>query len=225
MGKLFYLLLFSVMSINTYSQEAINWDKVVVRDSTGNVYPTAVWQRLAQTGRYQIQVGADRVSGTIRYLNDNDLPKPEASKFFTTGQKMRPFSVTDINGNKFTLAELTGKVVVVNFWFINCGPCRQEIPRLNEIVNNYANNKDVVFIALALDQKAELIQFLGGFPFNYHIVDNGGYLAQQNGVGLFPTHVIIDRKGNVLFHTSGLSISTIPWLRKSIEAALAGKEI
>ena len=127
MGKLFYLLLFSVMSINTYSQEAINWDKVVVRDSTGNVYPTAVWQRLAQTGRYQIQVGADRVSGTIRYLNDNDLPKPEASKFFTTGQKMRPFSVTDINGNKFTLAELTGKVVVLNFWFINCGPCRQEI--------------------------------------------------------------------------------------------------
>jgi len=69
-----------------------------------------------------------------------------------------PFSVTDIKGNTYTSEELKGKVVVLNFWFIGCAPCRIEIPGLNEMVKHY-DKEEVVFIAFALDGKEELKKF------------------------------------------------------------------
>ena len=130
-----------------------------------------------------------------------------------------------MHGTKYQLKQLIGKVVVLNFWFINCPPCRQEIPDLNDMVDSYKDNKDVVFIAIALDQRYDLEQFLKTSPYHYNIIDNGRYIASQYGVTLYPTHVVIDRTGKVLFHTSGLSGGTIPWLKKSIASALAASAV
>lgn len=48
-----------------------------------------------------------------------------------------PFSVTDINGNEYSLESLKGKIIVLNFWFVECKPCVQEMPELNELVEIY----------------------------------------------------------------------------------------
>jgi hypothetical protein len=49
------------------------------------------------------------------------------------------FSVTDINGNEYSLNSLKGKIIVMNFWFVECKPCAMEMPELNELVKNYKN--------------------------------------------------------------------------------------
>lgn len=199
----------------------------VVKDSSGTVYPTNIVQGLLMTGKYTIRPvpGTNEamlvpLSEKEREFREASLPKPKESNFFREGDALSPFRERDMKGNKYNLKELAGKVVVLNFWFINCPPCRREIPELNEVVAKYKENKDVVFLAIALDQKADLQDFLKTTPFDYNIVDDGRFTAQKYGINLFPTHVVVDRQGKILFHTSGFSSATLPWLRKSIEAGL-----
>lgn len=205
-------------------------EDLVIRDSGGTVYPAELAKRLIATGKYSLRLSKDRTSAFLAKLSDAEVekrlamqPKPAESKFFTTGQKIASFSERDMKGNKFVLKELLGKVVVLNFWFINCPPCRMEIPQLNELVVNYQQNPDVVFIAIALDEPYELREFLKTNPFLYNIIDRGRYIASKYGITLYPTHVVLDKEGKTVFHSSGLSMGTVPWIKKSIEASLAGK--
>lgn len=107
-----------------------------------------------------------------------------------------PFEVADIQGNTYSLEELKGKVVVLNFWFIGCAPCRIEIPGLNEMVGHY-DQEQVVFIAFALDDKESLSQFLTESPFKYQIIPGAFEQADAFHVQGYPTHIILDKKGNI----------------------------
>lgn len=107
-----------------------------------------------------------------------------------------PFSATDLAGNTYTLQDLEGKVVVLNFWFIGCAPCRVEIPGLNEMVSEY-DPKEVVFIAFALDDEEALAAFLAEAPFHYQIVASAQKVVSDYQVNSYPTHIIIDKRGNV----------------------------
>ena len=149
------------------------------------------------------------------------MPKPRESEFFKTGKEISNFKATDINGNKINIKELKGKIVVLNFWFINCPPCRKEIPELNEMVNDYKDSTNIVFLGVANDYKEELQEFLKNNPFDYTIIDNGRYIAGKYSIRSFPTNVILDKAGHVYFHSSGLGAWTVTWLRKSIEELLA----
>jgi thiol-disulfide isomerase/thioredoxin len=149
------------------------------------------------------------------------LPKPEESKFFTTGSEIATFKTSDINKHKIDLKAEKGKIFVINFWFINCAPCQREIPSLNELVATFKGNESVRFIAIALDDKFSLSNFLKNSPFNYEIVGDGRYFAQRYKVSSYPTHVIIDQEGKVYFHTTGLALNTVHWLKKSIDELLS----
>jgi thiol-disulfide isomerase/thioredoxin len=150
----------------------------------------------------------------------HNITKHLESNFFKTGNKISSFNERDINGNKFNLKELAGKIVVLNFWFINCPPCRLEMPELNALTDKYRDNKEVVFIAIALDEKYDINEFLKTNPFRYNIIDNGRYLASRYGINSFPTNLVLDKQGKVLFHSSGYARNMVSWLEKSIEAGL-----
>ncbi len=227
MKYIFLVVMMVGICVNARSQAAINWDDVTVKDSAGAVMKTAVWMEMVNSGKYEFSMTQDQKFGFLRKYTPAEynakiaaMPMPPPTKYFTTGDKIAAFSAKDIKGNAYDITKLAGKVVVLNFWFINCPPCRMEIPSLNELITEYKNRKDVVFIGIALDPKASIEQFLSTNPFNYNIVDNGGYIAQKYGVGSYPTHVVIDKESKVTFHTSGLSVATVPWVKKSIDAAL-----
>lgn len=232
---IFLLLQFlggQLMAQNAMPSQQIALDKIQVTDSSGSVIGTDLVRQLLTSGKYTIQWKVPMQSGILVRLTDaqiklrqDKLPKPPDSKYFKTGAKIQSFSEKDMGGEKFNLKDLaaTGKIVVLNFWFINCPPCRMEIPQLNEMVASYHNNKDVVFIAIALDDRYALDQFLKTLPFDYHIIDNGRYIASQYGIISYPTHVVLNKEGKVQFHTSGLGSGTVTWLRKSIDAAIDGK--
>jgi peroxiredoxin len=107
------------------------------------------------------------------------------------------FDVEDLQGNRYTLAGLAGKVVVLRFWFTACGACRLERPEINRVVDRYQGNKDVVFLALALDKKSTLRTALLKRPLRYAVVADSDELAEAYGVSAYPTHVIIDQQGNI----------------------------
>jgi len=223
------ILTFGVLSISALQAQPKKislTDKSIVKDSSGMIYPYAIWNKLMQTGNY----GIKPVSLTdfndqffIYELTEKDkeemikrTPKPKESNFFVTGSSFGKFKTTDINRNKLNLQEMKGKIVVFNFWFINCPPCKREIPELNKLVEKYKDRTDVVFIAVALDDKSDLLDFLKTTPFNYQIVDGGRYITQGFGINSFPTNVVVDQNGVVQFHATGYSLSLPSWIDKTI---------
>jgi thiol-disulfide isomerase/thioredoxin len=147
------------------------------------------------------------------------MPPPDETGVIKTSEPLELFTAIDIEGYKIDPKSLAGKVVVLNFWFINCPPCRQEIPELNKIAATYASNPDIVFIAIATDEKDKLKEFLKENPFAYHIVSDGRELATKYGIKGYPTNVIIGKDGKVKLHSMGYGPYTLDGFTKAIDGA------
>ena len=225
-----FLLIFFLLQLS--AQHSTNTpvrltENSIVKDTTGTEYPSTIWQQLMNTGRYIIKPEKPTDPNTAFFiirLSDEDfakrinsLPKPPESKYFKTGSKFSSFKTTDIDGNKINTKNLAGKIIVVNFWFINCPPCVREIPELHKLSQSYKEDSSVVFIAVALDQAADIRAFLKTHPFGYRIVDNGRYISNQYSINSYPTNLVVSPEGKVYFHSSGFGMSTVHWISKSIE--------
>jgi peroxiredoxin len=154
----------------------------------------------------------------IVFENKNENPilveKSLNDSEFIINTKAPDFIAFDMDGNSIKLSELQGKVVVLNFWFIKCGPCVQEMPELNALKKQF-NTKDVVFLAITFDKKENVQTFLETKPFAYTIAPNASDVVQLNRVRSFPTNVVLDKNGMVVFQETGYrtnikeSLSTI----------------
>jgi len=123
----------------------------------------------------------------------------EYEHFKMEGQQFPKFSFTDLNGKLYTNENTKGKIVVLKCWYINCVACVAEFPGLNELVDQYKDRNDIVFVSLAFNDEADLKEFLLKKPFNYTIVpDQKSYLKDILKVKLYPTHFIIDKNGNIV---------------------------
>lgn len=139
------------------------------------------------------------------------------------GKEAATFSATDLEGNSYSLEELKGKVVVMNFWFIACKPCVMEMPELNELVEKY-KGKEVVFLAFAMDKAASIKKFLEKQDFHYQIIPESRGIISDYKVSAFPTHIVLDKEGKVAFQTAGLGPMTVSQLEESISGQLGGQE-
>lgn len=134
-----------------------------------------------------------------------------------------PFDFAGLDSEPIRQADLKGRVVVLNYWFIGCVPCVREMPTLNELATSYAE-QPVSFIAATFDEAEKVRSFLAENPFSYRQgLTDLDHLAEL-GVSSYPTHVVIGRDGKVRGYMTGLS-GGLPALRKelsdSIDQALA----
>jgi peroxiredoxin len=143
----------------------------------------------------------------------------EQEKNELIGTKATDFNLKDLKGKTHLLSELKGKVVVLNFWFVECKPCIMEMPELNELVEEF-KEKNIVFLAIALNDKKELKKFLKTTDFNYKVVANGQTSADSYGVKGFPTNVIIDQNGIIHYVSTGIGPNNKENLQKAINELL-----
>ena len=129
------------------------------------------------------------------------------------------FEVKALDGDTVRLADLKGKVVVLNFWYIGCAPCQVEMPGLNKLVEEFKPG-EVVFIGFALDDQSHLGEFLKKTPFNYKIIAGSSSITKQYGVSAYPTHVVINKQGLVEFTITGGSTDIQEKLRPLIRGLL-----
>ena len=237
MRSYFFILLFFCLVMQTTAQEKLNpkvsvldVERLDVRDSTGKKYQVNEWIPLIQSGKYDLKLNAAGTEGLLTQLPDSiykkrilTKPFPAESNSFVVGTVPTSFSVKTMAGKKMDLAKLKGKVVVLNFWFINCPPCRQEMPDLNQLTRDFSG-AEVVFLGIALDDQPQLEQFLKQTPFDYQQIASGSAIASQYGIKGYPTHAVLDRAGKVVFQTTGLGPNTLVELRNSIEKALSAPQ-
>ena len=126
------------------------------------------------------------------------------------GSPAPPFSGTATNGEVITLSDYKGTVVLLDFWASWCGPCRQELPFMIDLYNEY-HAAGFVILAVNIDDQRENAQAfldeLGGqVPFPV-IVDPEKHLPALYEIEAMPTSVFIDKKGIVRYWHDGFKAS------------------
>lgn len=132
------------------------------------------------------------------------------------------FALTTLDGEKVKLSDLKGHVVMINFWASWCGPCRQEMPLLNDI---YASYKKAGFVLLGvnLDESAEDAKaFLKKTPVNFPVlIDSKGQVADLYKNQAMPSSYFVDRKGDLVYLHQGYRPGEEEDYKKVIKKLLA----
>ena len=126
------------------------------------------------------------------------------------------FTLTDQNGEPHTLSDYKGQVVFLNFWATWGGPCKQEMPDIQAMYEEFNQNSDEVVILGVANPKTddvpynqdgtieEVTQFLSDNGYTYPVVmDTTGEIFAAYGVTAFPTTFMIDKEGNVFGYVTG----------------------
>ena len=105
---------------------------------------------------------------------------------------VKPFEVKDLDGKALSLADLSGKIAVVDFWATWCKPCVKELPELAAYHQRLADRKDVVLLSFNVGEKrAEVEEVLKGSPVSFPVYC-GDALVGPLELAAFPTKLILD---------------------------------
>ncbi len=132
---------------------------------------------------------------------------------------------TIIEGKAFKLADLKGKVLVIDLWATWCGPCRSSTPELVSLQKEYGS-KGFEVIGLDIDPDSDtpedVKEFADEFDVNYKLAfaERELALSLMRG-GNIPQSIVVGRDGRIVDHFVGYSATTTPKkLRAAIEQAL-----
>lgn len=110
------------------------------------------------------------------------------------------FTLKSTQGETLRLEQFRGQVVMLNFWASWCGPCRQEMPLLDDLYKAYQSLGFTLLAVNVDEQSSEADRFLKQVPVSFPVVyDNEGQVSQLYRVEAMPTSIIIDRDGNQRF--------------------------
>lgn len=133
-----------------------------------------------------------------------------AQQQLKTGQDAPAFAAQSLSGEQINLADMQGKVVVMTFWSTKCAICHTEIPKLNQIAARY-RGKDVIFLALTMENNVRVEPYLKKNPFDFNIVPNSfgvvlKYADMDAGGRInmgFPAYFLIGRTGKIELRDDG----------------------
>ncbi|MDU4324420.1 MAG: cytochrome c biogenesis protein/redoxin [Clostridium celatum] len=121
------------------------------------------------------------------------------------------FTLYDQYGKEHTLSEYKGKTIFLNFWATWCPPCREEMPYIDELYEEYNKNQDdVVILGVASPNlgregsEDDVKKFLSENYYKFPVVfDEGGPMIIEYGISAFPSTLIIDKEGFVSKYIPG----------------------
>jgi len=108
------------------------------------------------------------------------------------------FTLQDISGKKVRLADLKGKVVMLEFWATWCPPCRTEIPSIERLHTQYGG-KGLTVLAISLDEGGwdDVKSFAAEHSINYTVLRGTDDVSAKYMVRLIPSMFLIDKQGNI----------------------------
>ncbi len=138
------------------------------------------------------------VGGSL-YIGSASSSKPsyEPAQIAEIGDLAPDFLLEDTAGNKVSIADLRGKVVLVNFWATWCPPCRAEMPSMDSL-NTAMADEDFVMLAINVEENGRSVvpDFLKKSPHNFSVLyDDKAAVQKLYGVYKFPESFVIKKDG------------------------------
>lgn len=109
--------------------------------------------------------------------------------------KVPNFNVLTLSNDSFYLERITNKIVILNFWSLNCPPCLIELKILNDLCEEY-KTEDVIFVSLALNSKRQIINHINSKIIS---VANAKAIFDSYGIYGYPQTIIL-RKNHMIKH-------------------------
>src|SRR5450432_815254 len=151
----------------------------------GRGKPDEAYVELASLARYEgMKVGLSdpRYAAALAKLESDDQARREAD-----------FTLTDLEGKKWTLKGLRGSVVLVNFWATWCPPCRKEIPDLDALYKRF-KDQGLVILAISDEEAGKVNPFVAQQKCSYPVLlDAGGNVNKLFRVEGIPKTFVYDR--------------------------------
>ncbi len=110
------------------------------------------------------------------------------------------FALKSHNGENLRLSELRGEVVMINFWASWCGPCRQEMPLLEELYSEYQPLGFTILGVNVEEDSSKAKAMLSEIPVSFPVLfDTRSQVSKLYDVVAMPSTVLVDRDGNVRY--------------------------
>lgn len=166
------------------------------------------------------------IYGAWQYTLPPSNGNPNSNK-----QKAPLFTLTDIEGNAVALEDLVGKIVILDFFYPQCGYCDDEVVHLEEIYEEYSRDElEIISISVKEISVQDLRDFKRGpnrfSDFEYEMSwiiarDTGTQnVVGTYGISGYPTTVIIDREGYLSPNSPFMGLTTAPKLSNEIDYLL-----
>jgi len=156
---------------------------------SSNGLPPVPYMDLARLVRYE---------GISTDLQDPMLQKALARYTAYDADAARAaFTLRDLKGNKISLSELRGNVVLVSFWATWCPPCRKEMADLDEIYRQY-QQQGLVVLSISSESSPTVKSYIRSIGYSPPVLlDEGGRVATQFHVSGIPRTFVFDREGRL----------------------------
>gem|GEM_PF-287606 len=192
-----------------------------------------VWYGIAEWGSKGTQTAGGTVAKTAAPKTAPAITAAPAPLVVPLSAELRNASLKTLDGRSLKLSDFADKVVVLNIWATWCGPCRQEMPELVKVSNDY-KDRGVIVLGLATtynerDDQQHVKDYIKAQNVPYQIIWDDGTLAGPlveavQGRSVIPQSFVISRDGKIVKHFEGFRPSVDPLsMRQAIENALNDK--
>jgi len=162
--------------------------------------------------------------GTARHLSTVDVPvslELPAGSTLAVGDEAPDFHLPTLDGGELSLSSLRGQVVLVDFWATWCGPCRQEMPELQRLYEEFAG-RGVEIVAINVDAQPQAVApYVHREGLTFPIVLGGAAERVRYRVTGVPTLFVVDQSGVIRYQHVGYAPGAESVLAAEIEALLA----
>jgi peroxiredoxin len=149
----------------------------------------------------------------------NDI---EETTLIKVGDKAPNFTVEMVDGSSMTLADMKGKVVVVNFWATWCPPCRQELKVVQKQLIDHFKDEPFVFLPISRGEKREIVEsYIEKMGYTFPIgldFDQSAY--SKYATNYIPRSVVVGRDGVVAYVAVGYDEQIAGEIEEAISEAL-----
>ena len=139
------------------------------------------------------------------------------------GKNVRKLSLRDLDGSPTRWSDYKGRIVVLNFWATWCGPCKEEMPRLGQIAQHYAD-QNVAFLLASIDEAKKqpaVRSFVAEQKITLPVLvgASSDLLEQLSGTYVLPATLIVDANGEIVRVINGEAreqdvTEVVEWLLK-----------
>lgn len=187
---------------------------MALRRNKGSILAVLALAAAALGGALALSYGGSGPPGPVLAAGDAQLPRLKGEigdfSYFDAPKPVPPLAFEDGAGRSLALADLKGRVVLVNFWATWCAPCVREMPSLDRLEATLGG-KDFIVLDLSLDRrgKAAIEPYFAANKLSHlgvYLDPDGKGFHAWHGAGV-PTSFLIDRDG----HARGLMVGAADW--------------
>jgi thiol-disulfide isomerase/thioredoxin len=143
---------------------------------------------------------------------------PEAIEWETVEEPLPDFSLQDLEGRTWTLADLKGKTTLVNLWAVWCGPCRAELPYLQKLHDRLKGRQDLQVLTLNTDENpGSVAPFVKDGAYTFPVLLAEFYVSVTMDRSGIPRNWIVDRDGTLQIESIGFGGNGDRWVEDMLK--------